>query len=242
MLRVEARHRGSARCTLDVELERRRGRVPRARRARREPARRASCAWPPGCCARSAAASRPTARPGSTPTRGVDVPPERRRCGYVFQDYALFPHLSAWQNVAYPLRGLPRGERRARALDAARPLRAGASRADAAAAARSSGGERQRVAVARALAREPERAAARRAAVRARRPHPRRRGARARRRAARGRGARAARDARLRRGGAARRPRRGDRRRAAWSRRARRASSRPRRARPSWPTSPARSC
>src|SRR3954449_1409024 len=33
--------------------------------------------------------------------RGVDTPPERRRCGYVFQDYALFPHLSAWRNVAY---------------------------------------------------------------------------------------------------------------------------------------------
>ena len=49
--------------------------------------------------------------------RGIDVPAERRRCGYVFQDYALFPHLSAWQNVAYPLRGLPRPERRARALE-----------------------------------------------------------------------------------------------------------------------------
>ena len=45
---------------------------------------------------------------------GVDVPAEHRRCGYVFQDYALFPHLSAWQNVAYPLRGR---DRRARALE-----------------------------------------------------------------------------------------------------------------------------
>ncbi|MGH2715124.1 MAG: ATP-binding cassette domain-containing protein, partial [Thermoleophilaceae bacterium] len=49
--------------------------------------------------------------------RGVDVPPERRRCGYVFQEYALFPHLSAWQNVAYPLREVPRRERRERALE-----------------------------------------------------------------------------------------------------------------------------
>ena len=32
--------------------------------------------------------------------RRIDVPPERRRCGYVVQDYALFPHLSAWRNVA----------------------------------------------------------------------------------------------------------------------------------------------
>ena len=49
-------------------------------------------------------------------TRGLNVPPERRRCGYVFQEYALFPHLTAWQNVAYPLRGVSRRERRERAL------------------------------------------------------------------------------------------------------------------------------
>src|SRR4051812_16151946 len=47
--------------------------------------------------------------------RGVALPPERRRCGVVFQDYALFPHLSARENVAYPLRALARDERRARA-------------------------------------------------------------------------------------------------------------------------------
>ena len=49
--------------------------------------------------------------------RGIDLPPEQRRCGYVFQDYALFPHLSAWQNVAYPLRGVSRRERRTRAQE-----------------------------------------------------------------------------------------------------------------------------
>ena len=37
--------------------------------------------------------------------RGIDLPPERRSCGYVFQEYALFPHMRAWQNVAYSLRG-----------------------------------------------------------------------------------------------------------------------------------------
>src|SRR5215210_3105885 len=42
----------------------------------------------------------------------VDLPPERRGCGYLFQEYALFPHLSAWRNVAY---GLPRERRRERA-------------------------------------------------------------------------------------------------------------------------------
>ena len=86
--------------------------------------------------------------------RGIDVPAEQRRCGYVFQHYALFPHLTAWQNVAYALRGLPRSERRARATELLERfgLR---GRADARPHTLS-GGERQRVAVARALARSPE--------------------------------------------------------------------------------------
>jgi molybdate transport system ATP-binding protein len=86
--------------------------------------------------------------------RGIDVPAERRRCGYVFQDYALFPHLTAWQNVAYPLRSVPRRERRARALGLLDRFGL-ADRADARPVTLS-GGERQRVAVARALARRPE--------------------------------------------------------------------------------------
>jgi molybdate transport system ATP-binding protein len=85
--------------------------------------------------------------------RGVWLPPERRPCGYLFQEYALFPHMRGWENVAYGLAGLPRPERRRRAhellerfevrhLAEARP-------------ATYSGGERQRVALARALARRP---------------------------------------------------------------------------------------
>jgi molybdate transport system ATP-binding protein len=86
-------------------------------------------------------------------SRGVDVAPERRRCGYVFQEYALFPHLTAWQNVAYPLRGVPREERRERALGL---LGRFGMRELADARPRTlSGGERQRVALARVLAREP---------------------------------------------------------------------------------------
>jgi molybdate transport system ATP-binding protein len=85
---------------------------------------------------------------------GVDHPPEARRCGYVFQDYALFEHLSAWRNVAYPLRGRPRRERRARAHELLERFGIG-HRADARPRTLS-GGERQRVALARALARRPE--------------------------------------------------------------------------------------
>jgi molybdate transport system ATP-binding protein len=81
----------------------------------------------------------------------TDLPPEARRCGYVFQDYALFPHLSAWQNVGY---GLPRRGRRERAMELLERFGL-AHRADARPRTLS-GGERQRVAVARALAPEPD--------------------------------------------------------------------------------------
>jgi molybdate transport system ATP-binding protein len=83
----------------------------------------------------------------------VNLPPELRGCGYVFQDYALFGHLRVWQNVAYGLRGLSRGERRRRADGLLERFGIGAL-ADARPATLS-GGERQRVALARALASEP---------------------------------------------------------------------------------------
>ena len=83
----------------------------------------------------------------------VDVPPERRRCGFLFQDYALFPHLSALDNVAYAMADVPRAERAQRAHDLLERFGLG-DRGDA--RPRSlSGGERQRVALARALARQP---------------------------------------------------------------------------------------
>jgi molybdate transport system ATP-binding protein len=85
--------------------------------------------------------------------RGVCVAPEARACGLVFQDYALFPHLSAWRNVAYALRHVPRARRRAAAV--ALLDRFGAGHLADARPASLSGGERQRVALARALARRP---------------------------------------------------------------------------------------
>ncbi len=85
--------------------------------------------------------------------RGVDLPPERRRCGYLFQEYALFGHMSAWQNVAYPLKGVPRSERRARAHELLE--RFGMAGLAESRPRTLSGGERQRVALARALARRP---------------------------------------------------------------------------------------
>ena len=85
-----------------------------------------------------------------------DVPPHRRRIGVVFQNYALFPHLTAADNVAYPLkmRGLGRAERDAR-VKAALSLVNLADRG-ASYPLQLSGGQQQRVALARALVFGPD--------------------------------------------------------------------------------------
>jgi molybdate transport system ATP-binding protein len=82
--------------------------------------------------------------------RGRCVAAEHRGCGVVFQDYALFPHLSAWRNVAYGLQGPRRRERALAALE-----RFGADHVAESRPRELSGGERQRVALARALAPDP---------------------------------------------------------------------------------------
>ena len=82
---------------------------------------------------------------------GVFVPPERRGVGMVFQDYALFPHLSVADNVAY---GLPRGGARESRVREALAL-TGLSGLGGRSVHELSGGEQQRAALARALAPQP---------------------------------------------------------------------------------------
>lgn len=76
----------------------------------------------------------------------ISLAPDRRRVGLVFQDYALFPHLSVRQNIEYARR-----RKADEYLD-----RFGIRHLEQARPAELSGGERQRVAVARALARDPQ--------------------------------------------------------------------------------------
>jgi molybdate transport system ATP-binding protein len=86
--------------------------------------------------------------------QGICLPPQKRRVGFVFQDYALFPHLTVAANVSFGLRKLSRTERAQRVQDLL-------ERFDLAGVAQRrppqlSGGQQQRVALARALALRPE--------------------------------------------------------------------------------------
>ena len=91
----------------------------------------------------------------SDPARGVFVRPERRHLGMVFQSYAIWPHMTVLQNVAYPLR--VRGMRATARRERAREALALVDLADEAARPASllSGGQMQRVALARALVADP---------------------------------------------------------------------------------------
>ena len=90
------------------------------------------------------------------PVPGTYVPPDRRSVGVVFQDYLLFPHLDARENVAFGLRskGVGRAEARRRADEWLRRLGLADRGGDK--PAKLSGGQAQRVALARALAPEPK--------------------------------------------------------------------------------------
>ena len=82
------------------------------------------------------------------------VPPEKRNIGLMFQDFALFPHLSILENVAFGLKNLPREEARTIARHALE--RVGLARYAANYPHHLSGGEQQRVALARALVPRPQ--------------------------------------------------------------------------------------
>jgi iron(III) transport system ATP-binding protein len=92
----------------------------------------------------------------SSPARNYYLPPEKRDFGMVFQAFAVWPHLSVYENVAFPLRirKLPAGEIERRATDALKSTNllgaAGGSPEEL------SGGGKQRVALARALAINPD--------------------------------------------------------------------------------------
>jgi iron(III) transport system ATP-binding protein len=85
---------------------------------------------------------------------GRVVPPEKRRVGMVFQDYALFPHLTVEANIAFGLSRRPRDERERLTLRTLELV--GLQHKTGRHPHELSGGERQRVALARALAPEPE--------------------------------------------------------------------------------------
>jgi iron(III) transport system ATP-binding protein len=85
---------------------------------------------------------------------GRQTPPEKRQVGMVFQDYALFPHLSVADNVGFGLRALAPAARAARVSELLEVV--GLGRAGSRYPHELSGGQQQRVALARALAPRPE--------------------------------------------------------------------------------------
>jgi iron(III) transport system ATP-binding protein len=93
--------------------------------------------------------------PVAAPQRGIFVAPEKRQMGMVFQSYAIWPHLTVFENVAFPLR--VRGESaatlRQHVLQALESV--GLAGFDERGATELSGGQQQRVALARALVYEP---------------------------------------------------------------------------------------
>lgn len=89
------------------------------------------------------------------PTAGIAVAPEERAVGMVFQSYAVWPHMTVFQNVAYPLKvqSVAPGERTERVRTALQQVRL--DRLEHRYPAELSGGQQQRVALARAIVMQP---------------------------------------------------------------------------------------
>lgn len=87
-------------------------------------------------------------------SEAVNIPPERRGVGYLFQEYALFPHLTVRENIAFGVSNLPRPEQAARVTSLLQQV--GLSHLADSQTQILSGGEQQRVALARALAPAPK--------------------------------------------------------------------------------------
>ena len=85
---------------------------------------------------------------------GFMLPPEQRRLGMVFQDHALFPHLTVAENIGFGVRGVDAAQRRAIVDEALRTV--GLSALERRYPHELSGGQQQRVALARALAPRPD--------------------------------------------------------------------------------------
>ena len=90
------------------------------------------------------------------PAEHIRVAPEKRPIGLMFQEYLLFPHLSAVENVAFGLRARGVDKRAARKRAAAALERLGVAKVAEARPGNMSGGQQQRVAMARAMVTEPK--------------------------------------------------------------------------------------
>ena len=87
-------------------------------------------------------------------TSKINMPPQKRRAGYVFQNITLFPHMDVKQNVAFALKGLTRNEKEARIHDVMELVQI--RELESYYPSQLSGGQKQRVVLARALAGKPD--------------------------------------------------------------------------------------
>ncbi|MEK6540387.1 MAG: ABC transporter ATP-binding protein, partial [Deltaproteobacteria bacterium] len=87
-------------------------------------------------------------------TAGIDIPIRDRRTGYLFQDYAVFPHMTVFENIAYGIDRLPRSKIKAKVEELLELMRLGGL--ENRFPIELSGGQKQRVALARTLATEPK--------------------------------------------------------------------------------------